>query len=264
MLIDGLLAIIAGADTTASTLSHVFFRLLSNPETYKRLQAEVDQYYPPGENALDPTHYVRMSYLDAVMQVHIFIFPAGLSPWLHTDTAGFGRYESMRLLPAVQSGSMRAPPRGSGGKTFGNQCVQFDPLRLFWSKNPRTPSYSFIPERTQVRVSIRGVHRDPRNFSDPTAFKPERWLIAQGTLPAPAGEPFVHNADAFIPFSFGPANCAGKNLAMMEMRMVLCLCMQKLQMRFADGWDPQRWHQNVEDYFVAAVGELPVVVVPRD
>ncbi len=64
---DGLIALIAGSDTTATTLSNVFYCLLTHPETYKRLQDEVDKYYPLGEDALNPEHHVHMTYLDAVM-----------------------------------------------------------------------------------------------------------------------------------------------------------------------------------------------------
>lgn len=41
--------------------------LMRNPEYYKRLQEEVDKYYPPGEDALDPQHHGKMVVLDAVM-----------------------------------------------------------------------------------------------------------------------------------------------------------------------------------------------------
>ena len=64
---DAVLAIVAGADTTATTLNNVFFHLISSPGVYSRLQKEVDKYYPPGENALDLKHYAHMVYLDAVM-----------------------------------------------------------------------------------------------------------------------------------------------------------------------------------------------------
>lgn len=72
VLADGILAVVAGSDTTATTLSNIFFSLLSYPETYRRLQAEVDRYYPRGEDALDPRYYVHMSYLEAIMWVESF------------------------------------------------------------------------------------------------------------------------------------------------------------------------------------------------
>ena len=56
----------------------------------------------------------------------------------------------------------------------------------------------------------------------------------------------------------------GKNLALLEMRMVICLFMQKLEIRFADGWDPSLWHDSLEDLFVTGMGQLPVVIQRRD
>lgn len=116
------------------------------------------------------------------------------------------------------------------------------------------------------------MQRDARNFTSPLTFWPDRWLIADGLAPAPAPsgsgagqqQQFTHNADAFIPFSYGAANCVGKNLALLEMRMVICLCMQKFEMRFAQGWDAKRWEDNLEDTFVASMGPLPVVLHRRD
>ena len=69
---EGFLVILAGADTTSIVLSNAFYLLLDHPDVYKRLQEEVDRYYPAGENALDPVHYPKMSYLDAVMWVSLY------------------------------------------------------------------------------------------------------------------------------------------------------------------------------------------------
>ncbi|PSR70858.1 hypothetical protein PHLCEN_2v13299 [Hermanssonia centrifuga] len=214
---DGLIALIAGSDTTATTLSNVFYCLLTHPETYKRLQDEVDKYYPLGEDALNPEHHVHMTYLDAVIN------------------------ETMRLFPAVSSGSLRAPIRGTGGKTVG-------------------PYY--LPEGTQARLHVYSLQRDARYFTQPESFWPDRWLIAEG-LQKFSGQ-FVHDPNAFIPFSFGTANCVGKNLAMLEMRMVMCNCMQKLEMNFAEGWDSEMWLRDLEDVFVTRMGQLPVTIRKRE
>lgn len=66
---EGALALVAGSDTTSSVLSNVFYCLLRDPESYKRLQEEVDKFYPPGENSLDPRHHNSMLFLEAVMCV---------------------------------------------------------------------------------------------------------------------------------------------------------------------------------------------------
>ena len=67
VLSDSGTAIIAGSDTTASVFSSLVYCLLKNPDVYKRLQAEVDEFYPPEENSLDPKHHTKMPYLEAVM-----------------------------------------------------------------------------------------------------------------------------------------------------------------------------------------------------
>jgi hypothetical protein len=58
-----------------------------------------------------------------------------------------------------------------------------------------------------VSIHTLTLHRDPRNFSPFTdEFWPERWLIVQGSMELPNSIPkteFVHNAAAFIPFSYG-------------------------------------------------------------
>ena len=64
---DGILAIIAGADTTSIALTSITYCLLAHPDVYERLQAEIDKFYPAGENALDPKHHRDMPYLTAVM-----------------------------------------------------------------------------------------------------------------------------------------------------------------------------------------------------
>ena len=71
------------------------------------------------------------------------------------------------------------------------------------------------------------------------------------------------NLNAFIPFSTGPSNCVGKNLAWMEMRMLVCLMMQRFEMRFEEGYQPKEWEDNMLDYFINVKGRLPVVLTPR-
>ena len=48
------MAIVAGADTTASALTSLFACLLSRPDAYARLQEEVDMLYPRGVDPLAP------------------------------------------------------------------------------------------------------------------------------------------------------------------------------------------------------------------
>ena len=64
---DGTLAIIAGADTTATTLTALWYYLLLDPTNVDRLRREVDDYFPPGEEPVDFTRMVTMPFLNACM-----------------------------------------------------------------------------------------------------------------------------------------------------------------------------------------------------
>lgn len=64
---DGVLAIVAGADTTSSALTSIFYCLLTHPDACQKLQAEIDQFYSPGEDPSDVKHHLDMHYLTAVM-----------------------------------------------------------------------------------------------------------------------------------------------------------------------------------------------------
>ncbi|KAL5498761.1 hypothetical protein ACEPAH_2116 [Sanghuangporus vaninii] len=232
---DGVLAIIAGSDTTSTTLSGLFYYLLSNPLEYKRLQNEIDTAFPPGEgDPFDTTKLAEMPFLNAVIN------------------------ESMRLQPPVLTYLQRAPEAGSGGKWIGDH---------------------FITEGTAVIVPPYALFRNPAYFSpSPDTFWPDRWLhhnTVKRTPHSAASEPKVSlskpesdsevitNMAAFIPFSYGPAHCAGRALALTEMRMVVALLIQHFEFQFADDYDPNDWEEHLEDYFVLCNGPLRVKLTPR-
>jgi cytochrome P450 len=115
-----------------------------------------------------------------------------------------------------------------------------------------------IPEGTSVLIPPYTIQRDPRYFSpNPDRFWPERWILKD------KGSDFRLNQNAFIAFSTGPANCVGKHLAMLEMRLVITHIMQTFDIRLAEGYDPSQWAKELKDYFVLHKGSLPVVLVDR-
>ena len=58
-------------------------------------------------------------------------------------------------------------------------------------------------------ASVYLMHRDPRLFSDPDAFIPERFLEAR------------KKSGAWIPFGGGVRRCLGASFAQLEMKVVL-------------------------------------------
>jgi len=203
---NGSLAIIAGSDTTSSVLTAIIYYLLLNPAAYERLQEEVDDAFPSGEEPLDAVKLNQLEWLNGCIN------------------------EGLRLQPPVPSGSQRSVDKGKGPKVLGKLV---------------------IPEWTQITLHTYSIHRYARYFHTPDAFLPERW----SSKGAPAGE---HNTAAFFPFSYGPTICAGKNLALMEMRMVLCWILRHFRFSRAPDVVYEEWEAEIQDWF--AVHQEPLLV----
>lgn len=219
---DGLLAVIAGSDTTATTFSALFYYLLRDPQKFDRLRDEVDKYFPREEGEpLRFTKMVNMPYLNACIN------------------------EALRLMPPLPSGSQRCTTAESGGKMVGPY---------------------FIPEGNQIFNHLYTLQRNPLHFSPhPDAFIPERWLPSSertNAFPSTTNDDFILNHAAFIPFSYGPANCAGKNLALLELRVITCFIVQKFELK-STGFAFDSWEERVQDYFVVTRPPLPVVMEMR-
>ncbi|KAL5532679.1 hypothetical protein ACEPAF_4453 [Sanghuangporus sanghuang] len=135
--------------------------------------------------------------------------------------------ETLRLQPAVPTSLQRCPLEGSGGKMVAGRF--------------------FVSESTALYVPPYILHRDSRYFSPfPDSFIPDRWLDVNR-------EKFTTNTAAYIPFSTGPANCVGKNLALLEMRMAVATIVQRFDMKFASGYDPCKREEDLQDFYI----ELP-------
>lgn len=83
-----------------------------------------------------------------------------------------------------------------------------------------------IKKGTQLLISQWVLHRDPRWFDDPEAFRPERWendLIRR----LPKG--------AYIPFGDGPRVCIGNHFAMMEAILLLATLAQRHRLESLEG-----------------------------
>ncbi|KAF5365196.1 hypothetical protein D9758_005323 [Tetrapyrgos nigripes] len=78
---DGTLAIVAGADTTVSALSSLFYFLLSDPTCYKRLQQEVDAVYPPGSDPLDVSKHAELVFMNGCLNEALRLQPASSDQW---------------------------------------------------------------------------------------------------------------------------------------------------------------------------------------
>lgn len=123
--------------------------------------------------------------------------------------------------------------------------------------------YRYIPEGTAIQIPLYSLLRDPASFSpSPEEFRPERFLDSSTTKTdmenGGATRTVQTNLTAFIPFSYGPENCAGRTLAMAELRVITVLMMRHFDIKLKDGYDPADWQRDLEDWYVMSVGKVPV------
>jgi cytochrome P450 len=144
--------------------------------------------------------------------------------------------EAMRLEPPIPYQNQRIVP--PGGVTFSD---------------------IFIPEGTHVRTALYTIARLATNFSDPNAFRPERWITGKRD----PGEKF--NAKASIPFIQGPYHCVGRNFAMAEMRWTVATLIKRYNMRLMDGFDKAGFEAMIEDRSLLEIeGSLDIIVQRRN
>ena len=83
-----------------------------------------------------------------------------------------------------------------------------------------------VPVGTTVYMSQWVIHRDPRFFDDPEAYRPERWDDGLAKrLPR----------YAYFPFGGGPRICIGNGFAMMESVLLLATIAQRFRLALAPG-----------------------------
>ena len=67
LMADGMLAIIAGSDTTAIVLSHLLYYMMRHPGCAERLRREIDGAFPGSEDPIDFARLAELPYLNACM-----------------------------------------------------------------------------------------------------------------------------------------------------------------------------------------------------
>ncbi|KAL2835988.1 cytochrome P450 [Aspergillus pseudoustus] len=203
---DSKLIVVAGSDTTASTMTFLFYHIAREPGLLEHLREEIRALTDDGA-AIDHRRIQAAPLLNGCI------------------------YESLRLHPAVPSGVPRkAPPEGVYvGETY-------------------------IPGDTVVMVNNYAMGYDEDNFVAADKFIPERFT----TRPE-----LIKHKDAWVPFSAGPAGCIGKNLALMEMRLMTAHLVSAYDISFAPGEDGSELLKS-QDHFTVALNPLRLVFKRRE
>ncbi|KAL1961979.1 hypothetical protein VTN77DRAFT_714 [Rasamsonia byssochlamydoides] len=128
--------------------------------------------------------------------------------------------EGLRMYPPVPVGMPRVVP--AEGKVICGEMV---------------------PGKTAVSVNQWATYRNPKNFKHPNTFIPERWTNDP--------EFATDQKAALQPFSTGPRNCLGKNLAYHEMRLILAKVLWHFDLSLCEesvNWTDQKiftiWEKN--------------------
>lgn len=105
-----------------------------------------------------------------------------------------------------------------------------------------------IPKDTEVIASIYHTHHMSELYEQPETFNPYRWVSLER-------DTFEYN-----PFGGGPRMCIGSGFAMMEMKIVLAMLLQRYRLEFIPGTAVDRF---VLGAFSLKHG-LPMLVQPQD
>ena len=160
-------------------------------------------------------------------------FPQGYSSWTYNKAKGvpyidYIIHETLRLRPAVPMGFLRqTPPQG----------LQIDEI--------------FIPGDVIVNVPTYTIHRDSRYFYDAAKFIPERW------------EELSPDTAAYLAFQRGPFTCSGKNLATMQLRMLISCLALRYRIHFAPGEDGVAFATQEKETLTMWIPPLQMVFRPR-
>lgn len=206
----------AGNDTTQTSLTNCIYQLALHPDKQKKL-------YDVLVAAVSPDDARRPVARYSGMLQHIPYLRACLD-------------ESFRCRAPVASGLPRrtVPP----GATIAGH---------------------FIPPDTTVSMPLYTLHRNKTLFREAYRFVPERWLAEddenRGKWEVDAREA-KNLKDFVLPFSLGGRGCIGRNLAYMELSMVICALVLGFEWELAaPGSDMEmveRFNCNPKELYVRA------------
>lgn len=160
-------------------------------------------------------------------------FPNGDADWSYAKAKAIPYldaiiHETLRLCPSVPSGLSRVtPPAG----------LQIDEV--------------FIPGEVHISVPTYTIQRDPRYWDDPTEFVPERW------------EKLSPDKTPFSPFTRGKYACPGKNLAIMEMVMVISRVALAYNIEPPSEAVAEKFMKETLDTFTLTLPPLPLIFRKR-
>ena len=168
------LLVLAGSETSATTLTSATYFALKNPTVMTRLMREIRDAFKSQED-ITIAAVTNLPYLHAVIQEALRMHP--------TNPISLPRVVDR---PDVVVCGMTIPQGVSTSLSDIPECCFRSSFQV------------------RIGVSPKTAFRSPSNFVEPDTFIPERWL-------SDADPRFAQdNKEVFEPFMVGPRNCIGK------------------------------------------------------
>lgn len=91
----------------------------------------------------------------------------------------------------------------------------------------------FFPEGFSVGTAGWSNGHNDENYGDSNIYRPERWIVDEEN--GVTADSVAYIKTYFHPFSSGPGNCVGQNLAILEMLLVVARTLYRMDVRLAPG-----------------------------
>ena len=95
------------------------------------------------------------------------------------------------------------------------------------------------------------THRDPAVYPDPERFHPQRWMDSQNVS--------QEMKEMFMPFSKGTRACLGKNLAMIELKIITAIIVKSFEVSPAPGTTEQTMAMTDHFLLIPAAGKCDLI-----
>jgi beta-ring hydroxylase len=90
-----------------------------------------------------------------------------------------------------------------------------------------------VPAGSPVMLHLQSLHRDPKRWPAPEAFRPERFLDD------------AEDSGLWLPFISGPRSCVGQHFSLLEAKIVLSLLSQRFDLAAEPGNSDARHRFNI-------------------
>lgn len=113
----------------------------------------------------------------------------------------------------------------------------------------------YYPPGVRISTACYCMHHNKELYDEPFKFTLERWIVDENDKTGASAEKVARAESGYMPFSAGPRGCVGKNLAYLEMGIVLAKILYQFEIRrdtsnnLGGGSPDEREGRRVEDQY---------------